>query len=134
MAVDNWIRVKPLINQFAIEELETKYDIVLPESLKLCIKENNAGRPRPNGFKTNSGNELEFRALISYNKEDNNSIYNVIDYFMDEYAGKMIPFAFDSAGNYFCIRDNRVFFWTQENEFYELASDFEKFVEQICDI
>lgn len=127
MALNKWRRVKPLVNQNAVNVFEKKYNLSLPDDFKKCVIENNGGRPEPNSIKTKNGYELDVKLLLSYNVDDTENIYAVIDYFMDNYAGKLIPFASDSAGNYYCFKGDMVFLWTQENEIISVCDSFMDF-------
>lgn len=131
MALLDWTRVKPLVNKNAIAEFEAKYAVSLPEDFKKCIVENNAGRPRPNAILSKDGNEFDVKVLLSYNKNDIENIYKVIDYFITNYKGKLLPFASDSAGNYYCFNNESVVLWTQENEIVSICNSFADFARNL---
>ena len=46
----------------------------------------------------------------------------------------MIPFASDSAGNYYCEQGNRIVLWTQSNEILPVCNGFEQFLENLYEI
>lgn len=131
MASITWRRVKTLNDINAVDNFEKKYGISVPNDLKKCIINNNGGRPTPKTLKTKDGEELEVKALLSYNKDDIENIHNVIEYFIDNYSGKLLPFALDSAGNYYCIKDGKVVLWTQDSVIYEICDSFTEFLNMI---
>jgi len=134
MALKSWIRVKPL-EDGTVENFEKQHSIMLSNELKECIKEFNSGRPEPNVVKLQNGIECEVKMLLSYSKGDTENIFKVIDYFINQYNGNIIPFASDSAGNYFCEqKDGKVVYWTQENEIFPVCDNFKTFLESLYDI
>ena len=123
-----WRRVKKLNEPDAISAFEERYGFLIPNALKECISKNNGGRPNPKVFTTNSGAEYEVKALLSYNAEDVESIYKVIDFFIKEYGTSMLPFAEDSGGNYYCVKEGKIVFWTQDMEVYPICDTFSDFI------
>lgn len=126
-----WKRVKPLGQFNSINNFEQEYEITLPDNLKEFIIANNGGRPNLDIIKTSDGNELEIKALLSFNKEDIENIYKVIDYFKGEFNGKIVPIATEPSGNYFCIdlTNNSIVYWEHEtNELIFIAKDLVEFL------
>jgi cell wall assembly regulator SMI1 len=118
----SWKRVKPLQN--SIEEFEKEQGLTIPNMLKELIQLHNGGRPNPNIFSTQSGKEVEMKALLSYNKQDIENIYKVINYFKEQYNGKLLPFATEPSGDYFCLNldTHSIVYWEHEtNEISEIA-------------
>ena len=122
----NWKFVIPLENKEEIEKLEKKYNIVLPNDLKECIKNNNAGYPDKKTFDTKISKERVFKDLLSYNKDDDENIYQ----FEELFYTNLIPFGLDPFGNILCLNDDKkVILYlheTQEKEF--VADNFSKFL------
>lgn len=101
MAQIIWKYVKPLKNEKSIELFLINNSIELPQEIIDCIQENNGGRPSPNAFDTDKTNERVFKALLSYNIEDKENIYNVYN---NEFKKKeMFPIASDESGNFICV-------------------------------
>ena len=123
-----WRRVKKLNTPDAISAFETKYGFVIPADLKDCISDNNGGRPTPKVLVTDTGAEYEVKSLLSYNEEDTENIYKVIDFFVKEYGTSVLPYAKDSGGNYYCVKDGKIVFWTQDMEFYPICASFSDFI------
>lgn len=131
MALSEWARVKPLVDKNSVDKFEEKYDLSLPEDFKKCVIENNGGRPRPNSIETEDGNEFDVKALLSYNEDDKENIYKIIDYFISVFLGKLIPFASDSAGNYYCFKNKKVVLWTQDNDIIFVCNSFSDFTKKL---
>lgn len=134
MAVERWARVKALKNNQAIFELENEYGILLSEDLKKCILDNNGGRPVPNTIKLSDGEENDVKILLSYNADDVETIYKVINFFINEYKGSVVPFASDSAGNYYCEKDGKVVLWNQDGDIIPVSNSFHEFLDSIQSI
>ena len=111
-----WKRVKPLIESDSLNKFEKDYGITLPDTLKELIISSNGGRPSFDIIKTSDGKELEIKALLSYNKDDTENIYNVIEYFKKQFTGKVVPIATEPSGDYFCIdlTNNSIVYWEHE--------------------
>ena len=120
-----WKRVKPLVEKDSINKFQEIYGIVFPEELKELIKANNGGRPSLDIIKTVEGEELEVKALLSFNKEDVENIYNVINYFKEHFQGRIVPIATEPSGNYFCINltNNSIVYWNHETNKETLISN-----------
>jgi len=61
----NWKFVIPMEDKEAIEKIEKKYNILLPNDLKECIRDNNAGYPDKKVFDTEISKERIFKDLLS---------------------------------------------------------------------
>lgn len=134
MAVQKWSRSKPLENPLAVKQLQEKYGFALSGELTNCILSNNGARPRPNTIVLKNGEENDVKMLLSYNENDPENIYKVIEYFIKTYNGSLIPFASDSAGNYYCEQGKRIVLWTQNNEILPVCSNFSQFLDSLYDL
>ena len=125
----NWKYVIPLENKEEIQEIEKKYSVLLPNDLKGCIENNNAGYPNKNIFDTEVSKEKIFKDLISYNSEDEENIYQ----FEELFRMTLIPFGLDPSGNVLCLDDDKkVILYlheTQEKEF--VADNFSEFLNKL---
>jgi hypothetical protein len=74
----SWKRVKPLINDKAIELIESESGIKLPADIISCIKLYNGGRPNKDTFDTQSSQERLFKMLLSYNESDVENVFKAI--------------------------------------------------------
>lgn len=126
-----WKRIKALKELDSIEEFEKEKDIRLPDDLKELVLKNNGARPSLRLVELSSHKELEIKALLSFNKDDIENIYNNIDFFKLEFNGKILPFATESSGDYFCIDlgNKSIVYWEHEtNEIKYVASNLDEFL------
>lgn len=132
-----WKRVKPLMQLDSINKFEQEYEVTLPDNLKEFIIANNGGRPNLDIIKKLDGNEVEVNALLSFNKEDVENIYKVIDYFKGQFGGKIVPIATEPSGDYFCINlnNNSIVYWEHEtNELSFIANNLDEFLNCLYDL
>lgn len=132
-----WKRVKTLSDLNSLNKFEKEYRISLPDSLKDFITINNGGRPSLDIIKTETGKEVEIKALLSFNKEDTENIYNVIEYFKKEFNGTIVPIATESSGDYFCIdiTTGSIVYWEQEtNAITFISKNFNEFIRSLYTI
>ncbi len=134
MAIQKWSRPKPLENPSAVKQLQEKYGFALSGDLTNCILSNNGARPRPNAIILKNGEENDVKLLLSYNENDPENIYKVIEYFIKTYSGSLIPFASDSAGNYYCEQGKRIVLWTQNNVILPVCSSFLQFLDSLYEL
>lgn len=118
MANLTWKYVSPLKEGSEVDVLELKYCYMLPEDLKECIVENNAGVPSLSAFDMGENKGMAFGGLLSFNEGDVDSIYDYISLFETDDGKylKMFPFAIDPAGNFFCIKDGNVVLYDHESD------------------
>ena len=81
-----------------------------------------------------NGEENDVKLLLSYNERDPENIYKVIEYFVKTYNGTLIPFAVDSAGNYYCEQGKRIVLWTQNKEILPICNSFSQFLEALYEL
>ena len=81
-----------------------------------------------------NGEENDVKMLLSYNENDPENIYKVIEYFIKSYNGSLIPFASDSAGNYYCEQGKRIVLWTQNNEIMPVCNSFLSFLDSLYEL
>lgn len=95
-----WKYIKPLDDINAVRKYLQEQNVILPEALIELIETNNGGRPSEPWFDTDSAADRVFKQLLSYNRDDLETIYGV-------YPGvfkkmKLYPIGSDAAGNYVC--------------------------------
>ncbi len=134
MALQKWNRPKPIENPEVVKQLEEKYGFSISDDLKDCILSNNGARPKPNTIVLKNGEEDDIKILLSYNGNDPENIYKIIEYFIANYSGTLIPFASDSAGNYYCEQDGKIVLWTQSNELIPVCDSFSQFLEGLYEL
>ena len=134
MGLREWYRIKPLSNDTSIGKLERDYGVSISSALKECILSNNGGRPRPNVIKLTNGQECDVKLLLSYNDCDPENIYRVIRFFVEKFRGEVIPFATDSAGNYYCEYEGKIVLWLQEDVIIPICDNFDAFLQMLTEI
>jgi hypothetical protein len=124
-----WDYSIPLTNENALAKFELENNVKLPQDLKECIENNNAGMPNLNIFNTDKTKGRTIKALLSFNREDEENIYDFLSLFMKDGKLKRIPFALDSFGNFICLEDNNIVIWLHETDTTEyIAKDFTEFL------
>ena len=71
------------------------------------------------------------KLLLSYNPEDIETVYKCISYFCEK---KLLPFAVDSSGNYYCMCGNKVVLWVQSDETYDVSDSFSAFISGLYEL
>ena len=123
-----WKYVKPLSNPTAIDEFEKAHGVVFPGDLKKVLVANNGGRPSLRYYDLPKEKDKEFKALLSFNIDDRETIYK--RYPVDSADKSLLPFASDSAGNLFVVKDGGIWLWNHEVDSpIFLASDFAAFTD-----
>ena len=116
-----WKYATPISDEL-ISEVESKYDIQLPEDLKSILKEGNNGVPSKRFFDTNVAEGHEWKTLLSYDKSDIENVYSAISILKDVDVN-LFPFGNDPAGNMICLKGGKVVFWNHETDALEFVAD-----------
>lgn len=95
-----WKYVKPLNDPEAVKTFLDKYKVSLPASLIGIMEKYNGGRPSEKAIITDTNREYVFKAMLSYNEGDKETIYSVYPEMLKETT--WFPFASDAAGNFVC--------------------------------
>lgn len=122
-----WDCVKPLKNEKAVDVLEIKYAFKLPDDLKKCIKENNAGVPSPCAFDLGNNKGKIFASLLSFNREDADNVYDFLGgcETPDKKRLERFPFGIDPAGNLLCVENDKiVFYYCEREKSYTICESF----------
>ncbi|MGG1516992.1 SMI1/KNR4 family protein [Paenibacillus oryzisoli] len=114
-----WLFCKALKDPEAIEQAEKAFNVVFPSDFKAHVLTYNGGRPRPNCFDLGHAKELAVKTLLSFNKDDVETIYGAYQGLLRETSQPVVPFMSDPAGNYICFAfqgesDPAVVFWDHE--------------------
>lgn len=109
-----WKYKVDLNTEDAFAKVEGKLATSIPEELKVLIMESNGASPEQNKVKVN-GTEKVLGAVLSYNENEQEAddVYTALLSIQNK---KLIPFAIDPFGNYFCISgdSHTVVFWSHE--------------------
>ena len=130
-----WTYVQPIKNKRVINEFSLLVDYVFSDEYLDFIDEHNGGRPDKRNFTTIEGNEYKLKTFLSFNKDDMDNIWDIVDWSDDLIQGKKeIPFAIDYYDNLICFNceDNKIVFCdTETSEIEEIADDFEDFLAKL---
>jgi len=137
-----WNFVKPLRDYQQLCTFEETAGYLFPQEFRDVVKEYNGGSPEKTTFDTNVSEECDFNNLLSFNKNDADSIWNLVDrnttkkqkWSVEGLPWKYIPFARDSFGDYICFdrSNNHIVLWDHEtDEVEEAATDFLSFLESL---
>jgi len=117
-----WSYVKPLACETVVSDFERDNDVEFPEDLKSCLVQNNGGRPSRNLFDIERrSKENVFKALLSFNKSDVETIYMAFP--VPKEGQKLIPFASTPSGDLICMRDNAIVLYSHETGGVEKIAD-----------
>jgi len=95
-----WKYIKPLKELTAVRDYLIENEINLPEQLIEMIEKNNGGRPSDKQILTPAVREYVFKSLLSYNKEDKETVYDIYsNLFINS---TLYPLGSDAAGNFVC--------------------------------
>lgn len=108
----NWKYKEPLKDKNVFKEIEDKYDIKIPDTLKRLVIDANGATPEKYRVVVNN-TERVFATVLSYNRGDSDNVYTSLDRFVKK---GLLPFGEDPFGNIFCIelKSNKVVFWNHE--------------------
>lgn len=129
-----WKRCKTLHNPNAVADFMKKYNCTLSKELAACISAHNGGRPYPDVISLCNGDESDVKSLLSFNETDKENIYKIIGYFISQYHGSLIPFASDSAGNYYCEKECKIVLWTQDGDFIPVSNSLAEFLNLLHEV
>jgi len=126
-----WKYVKELKDLNAIFDFEKEHGVLFPEDLKEYIIKYNGGRPSKSIFDTATEKGHVFKVLLSFNKEDRETIFTIYEVLKKE-DSSLLPFASDPAGNFLCIKDGKVVLYLHETGGVEkVANSFSELIEKL---
>lgn len=124
----NYKYVKPLKDDTCIKKFFQNNGVSLTDTFETFFKENNGGRPSLNICLLQNGSEKVVNNFLSFNEEDKENVYKAKRR-TEEDNKKLLPFAKDPAGNYFCLLDGAVVFYSHEDgAVFKAAESFESFI------
>ena len=133
----NWKYVKPIKGSTVLNKLEEELGIKFPKSYVDCATLNNGGRPPKNKVNDN----LTMRSLVRIDELAELNVSETLKTIKDRLPSRIIPFADDSFGNYFCFdfsqaNEPSIVFWDHEEKTDKalmLVSDsFDNFIARIA--
>lgn len=126
----SWKYVKTLDGPSVIPHIEAKLGVKFPLSYVECATINNGGRPEH----TRISDDFAVKALVRIDENADLNLTKTKNILSDRLPEKMIAFANDSFGNYFCFdfassNEPKVVFWDHEdNSITVVANSFDEFL------
>ena len=117
-----WKYVKPLLDRKAVSAFLIEHSIVLPLDLVKVLESYNGGRPSDKSVVVADGREFVFKSLLSYNKDDLETVYSIYPIFEET---SCFPFATDPSGNMICYdtkKEKYVLYEHETDNFVEIVS------------
>ncbi|WP_106420225.1 SMI1/KNR4 family protein [Salinicola tamaricis] len=93
----------PKADDFSLTTLEKKIRAQLPSEYRRFLKENNGGKPIPDTFKfyntiSEREDESDVHLFFSLEKNEYDSIFNMLEVFENRIPQSFLPIARDSGG------------------------------------
>ena len=129
-----WKYIKPLLSIELIYEFENSTKYLFPDTFKQFIIKHNGGRPNKSIFDTNKTKERELKSFLSFNREDKETVWKIIEWNKEELADKYVPFGIDNYGNTICFdkENDMVIFVNHEDKSIEIIADgFDNFINKL---
>ena len=117
-----WKYVKPLNDKKSVSAFLIEHSIVLPLDLVKVLESYNGGRPSDKSVVVADGREFVFKSLLSYNKDDLETIYSIYPIFEQT---SCFPFATDPSGNIICYdteKEEYVLYEHETDSYVEIVS------------
>lgn len=122
--IENFKYVKELQDKGAIANFEKYKNIKFPADFVELVTANNGGRPNKNIIDTSKNKERIFKTLLSFNKNDKETIYTALEALNDSKNNDLIPFASTPSGDFFCFdNEMRIVLWLHETDKTEFVAD-----------
>lgn len=109
-----WRYVKPLANPAAIDDFEKEHSVAFPADLKSVLAASNGGRPSLRYLDLPGRKDKEFKTLLSFNPGDKETIFG--RYPVASSDKSLLPFASDSFGNLFVVKNDCIWLWNHEDD------------------
>lgn len=114
-----------------IQKVAEENGFIYPKELINLILKCNNGIIIPNKFDATKEQGLEVKTILSYNKEDKETVYSAIKT-LRESGVNFIPFANTPSGDYICLNGAEVVIWEHETSNTQLVSPtLSKFLESL---
>ena len=102
MGTLTWKYVKPLARPHLVEDYLAAVGAALPPATVACLSSNNGGIPIGNEFDTLEHPGYVFKALLSYNAGDLESIHTFHPLLQAQAGTKLFPLALEASGDFIC--------------------------------
>ena len=126
-----WKYVKPIISEDIIKEFEGETGYCFPDDFLQCVLEHNGGRPNNRTFNTEKTKERELKSFLSFNKNDKETVWKIMEWNKEELSDRYVAFAIDNFGNLICFDTNNdciVFVNLEIMSVEKIANSFHDFI------
>lgn len=128
----SWSFTIPLGDENSINYIQQKFKIKMPIELIEIIKKYNGGYPSKYKCNIEGFGDTDLKCLLSFNEEDDETIYDVLEFFINKFDGMLIPFASDSSSGYYCISKNGVEYYNElDSNCFFVANNINEFLEKL---
>jgi hypothetical protein len=116
----NWLVPDEPVSPESINEVGNQIGCTFPRDYVECAFQNNGSGVLPYNFDVD-GITRVFGTLLSYDKDSSENIVKIYRNYVSSLPKKLVPFAFDPAGNLICFDYKKhetspiVVFWEHEN-------------------
>ena len=117
-----------------MKDFESTFKFEFPDSFKEIVSNYNGGRPERDVYDTDKTKERTIKSLLSFNKDDKETIWKIAEWNKDELKSDYVAFAIDHFGNLICfsVRDKSIIFMDMETLKTEtIANDFSAFLDKL---
>lgn len=133
----DWKYIKPIKSLQLIDDFEEQFNFKFPNDYKDCVSKNNGGRPSKKIFDTVDTKEHELASLLSFNRDDRETIWAVNERDDESFQASYIAFATDCSGNLICFNkcDSSIIFLNHETNTKEnITNRFSDFINSLYSI
>lgn len=127
-----WEFFHPLKKGTEIGNFQIEYAYGIPGDLKALLEKHNGGVPDKQVF--DSPREgMVFANLLSFNKDDAETVHMVLGHFLEDGRLTMLPFGTDGFGNLICCKKGgEIVFWNHESGLIEhISNDIKGFMDML---
>ena len=133
----NWNCENNIITDESIKAVEAELKIMFPEDFIINIKQFDGGYPTPNKI-TVEGQDEVLNNLVSFLKDDESFILDIISDAENFSGSNLVPIAEDPFGNLFCYYFEEdtfdIVFWNhEENSVKHVCHNFEELITMLHD-
>lgn len=126
-----WKYKTSLEDENVFDEIENEYQRKISSNLRKLIKEANDATPEKYKVKIGKDEKI-LGGILSFNKndKDTDTVFTALEAVNDK---KLMPFAIDPFGNYFCVkRFDVVVFWNHETgKITSAKKDLQSFISSL---
>lgn len=138
-----WIRRKPIQDEGQIAQFERMYQFNFTPDFVTLVQQFNGARPVKNVFDTDKEREKIADRLLSFNRDDHDTIWQTVTALKTRLPADMMPFMMDPFGNYICFYadpledEHEIVYWQHEKtegNIQHIAPNLQQFLAQLYEL